>query len=134
MKPHELKGLNEDGLKLIVSHINKEIGRADKYDELNNTPEGKFLLFELEDRLKLARELYKHIEPLNENAVVMLATIQSYEREASEWLNRIKIGKKRIAKLNDDLDMIAKMVKNKKNKTKRKDHQFVVDKKEKQNG
>ena len=134
MKPHELKGLTEDGLKLVVNHINKEVGRADKYDELNRTAEGQFLVYELEDRLKLARELYQHIEPISEHAVIMLATVQSYEREALEWLNRIKIGKNRIEELKDDLDMIGKMVKNKKNKIKRKDHKFVVDKKEIDNG
>jgi len=130
MHPSELKGLKEDGLKLVIGHLDKEFKRASTYDEMRMSPGGKFLIEELKERLNLARNLYMHIEPSDTHSQFMLTRVQAYEREAQEWLNRINLGIKRKEEISNDIEMIKKMVRNKKDKTKRTDQRFTVKTKE----
>jgi len=134
MNPNKLRGLDEEGLRKVISYLDREIQRAGFYEELKITPAGEFLIHELKDRVELAHNLYKNIEPHHENARYMLATIQAYEREAQEWLSRIDSCKQFKENVAEDIDMIKKMVRNKKDRKKRQDTKFTVKDEENKNG
>ena len=82
-------GLDKEGLKLLVEELNKQAGRAETYNVLSKTQEGKLLIADMRKRLEFIRKQYQYVDPTSPSATHLLAMMQANEREITEWLNRL---------------------------------------------
>jgi hypothetical protein len=106
--------LKDIGIENYITYLNKQVERLQFYDALNRSAEGKFLIEELKTRKELARSLYSSIDATHENAKDILILIQSYEREADEWLRRITNSDKEISTILSNVTMFREMLQNRK--------------------
>lgn len=120
------RGLDKEGLTQVAKSLDEQERMASLYDAFNHIPEGQFLINELKKRKELARNLYASIDPSSEQALFLLNTLQSYEREADEWLGRITNVHGRLAELQQAKVELTQIIEEKKEMTVRKDRMSFV--------
>jgi hypothetical protein len=98
--------LKNVGVKGLSGYLEKEVNRLQYYEALAHLPEGKFLIEELKSRREMARGMYASIDASHTNAMALLLLIQSYEREAEEWLNRITSSAEKMKELNEQIESL----------------------------
>ena len=118
------QGMSEEGLKSLLDELTKQVGRAETYNVLSESQEGKLLIADMRKRLDFNRKQYQFIDATRPEAPYLLATIQAYEREIQEWLNKL-VGFKDYPKdVQAKIDAIRKMIQQNKIKA-RSDNQIA---------
>jgi uncharacterized coiled-coil DUF342 family protein len=98
------------GLDKYVDYLQRQQERLQFYENMKHIPEGKFMIEELRQRKEFARSMYGSIDPSSDKAMALLTLIQSYEREADEWLARIQNSTEKIAEILATMNDIRKTI------------------------
>lgn len=114
MNPGLWATLSDEGLRAQAEYLDVEINRGSEYDSFMHTVAGKFFMEELKSRLRLARDLYRHINPQHEKALVALSQLQSTENEVHEWINRIQTAQDRLKALGAQRQSLVEFAKHRK--------------------
>ena len=120
------KGFDNEGLRNLIVELGKMADRAEAYNKLTEYPEGKLMIADLKNRLRFIREQYKFIDSTCSEAPYLLTMMQSNEREAQEWLERLTNSKEIPRDVEERITAIRSIIKIRK-KRQRNDNQLIPD-------
>ena len=82
------KCLNLSGLKSYARQLEQDRNKMVLFRTLGAMPIGSELIKELKENRNFIRDMYSAIPPESKDAVVLLASIQSLERQLGEWIKK----------------------------------------------
>jgi len=110
MIPHQLTGLNEEGLRDYASNLAKQISVKMIWDDISKSELGKFIIVQYQQELDYWRKAYGQIDSSSPYAVNLLSFIQGIELCLTKALARLETSGELVKQEQGEIDAIKELL------------------------